>query len=310
MSGSRGRFVFAATAFSAALFASSASALVITPIINSDADGAIAALVPAVLAPSSGITVVPGSATFQGNVGTSTLGQSGTYTGFNLAPSSGSTPTLVLPNGIALSSGIANVPNTNTTNQHNPAFPGTGSNALLGSLVAPISTNDSNMLTFNFTVAPGQNAVSALFVFGTDEFPTQNVTDIFGFFVDGVNYAKFPSGELISNTPGNPTNFISNPVGSGLYDIEYNGLTRVLQVTGLLDLNLSEHTVAIGVADTSDTIFDSGVFIGGLVAGTATSGGIGDPGQPGGGGLPEPGTLGLLAVGLLATNFLRRRKVA
>jgi hypothetical protein len=216
----------------------------------------------------------------------------------------------VLPNGIALSSGIANVPNTNTINNFS-RNPNSGSNAQLGNLFTPAqNTNDANTLTFNFTVAPGQNAVSALFVFGTDEFPTQSVTDIFGFFVDGVNYARFPNGQLISNAPGGATNFISNPVGSGRYDIEYNGLTRVLQVTGLLNPNLSEHTLSIGIADTGDTIFDSGVFIGGLVAGTATSGGIGDPGQPGGGGLPEPGTLGLLAVGLLTANFLRRRKVA
>lgn len=40
-----------------------------------------------------------------------------------------------------------------------------------------------------------------------------------------MNYAKFPSGELISNTAGNPTNFISNPVGGGVYNIEWNGLT-------------------------------------------------------------------------------------
>ena len=54
----------------------------------------------------------------------------------------------------------------------------------------------------------------------------QNVTDVFGFFVDGVNFARFANGQLISNTPGNPTNFIANPVGGGLYGIEYNGLTR------------------------------------------------------------------------------------
>jgi PEP-CTERM motif len=308
MSKIRGSLLPVAAALCGALFAPVASALVITPIVSSDATGATTTLIPALLAPSSGITVVPGSATFQGNVGTSTFGQSCTYTGFNLAPSSGSTPTLALPNGIALSSGIANVPNTNTVNQFS-RNPNSGSNALLGSLVSPISTNDANMLTFNFTLAPGQNAVTALFVFGTDEFPTQAVTDIFGFFVDGVNYAKFPNGQLISNTPGNPTNFIGNPVGSGLYDIEYNGLTRVLQVTGLLNPSLSEHTLAIGVADTSDTIFDSGVFIGALVAGTAAVGGIGDPGPGPGPGLPEPGTLGLLAVGLLAANVLRRRKL-
>ena len=302
----RGRFVLAAIAFTAAFCASSASALVITPITSTDPND----FIPLVLAPSSGITVVPGSGVFQGAGAVTGGAQSGSYTGFSLAPSSGSTPTLNLPNGITLTSGLANVPATNTSNSFN-VVTGSGSNAQLTTL-SGFSTNDSNVLTFNFTLAPGQNAVTALFVFATDEFPTQSVTDIFGFFVDGVNYAKFPNGDLISNTPGNPTNFINNPVGANpaLYDIEYNGLTRVLQVTGLLNPSLSEHTLTIGVADTSDAIFQSGVFIANLVAGTAAVGGIGDPGQPGGGGLPEPGTLGLLAAGLLVANFLRRRKVA
>ncbi|HTE16607.1 MAG TPA: choice-of-anchor L domain-containing protein, partial [Burkholderiales bacterium] len=174
----------------------------------------------AVLASGSGITIVGGSQTFQGNVNTP---QSGTYTGFNLAPSSGSTPTLTLPDGILLTSGHANLPLTNTQNGFSNALtqPASGANTLLSTL-SGTNTNDSNVISFNFTVDPGKTSVSAKFVFGSDEFPTQSVTDIFGFFVDGVNYAKFPSGELISNTPGNPTNFILNPVGSGLYGIEYN----------------------------------------------------------------------------------------
>lgn len=256
----------------------------------------------AVLGTGSGITIVSGSETYQGNAA---VGQSGTYTGFNLAPSSGSTPTLNMPDGIVLTSGSANLPLTNTTNQFNPVFPGSGSNALLTTL-AGTSTFDANAISFSFTVEAGMTSVSAQFVFGTDEFPTQSVTDIFGFFVDGVNYAKFPNGDLISNTPGNPTNFISNPVGSGLYGIEYNGLTQVFTVVGLLDMSLGTHTIVIAVADTSDTIFDSGVFIGNLVAGTATAGGIGQDPNP----TPEPASLALLGLGLAGLAAVRRRKLA
>lgn len=255
----------------------------------------------AVLGTGSGITIVSGSETYQGNAA---VGQSGTYTGFNLAPSSGSTPTLNLPDGIVLTSGTANLPLTNTTNQFNPVFPGSGSNAMLSTL-AGTSTFDANAISFSFTVEAGKTSVSAQFVFGTDEFPTQSVTDIFGFFVDGVNYAKFSTGELISNTPGNPTNFIHNPVGSGLYGIEYNGLTQVFTVVGLLDLSLATHTIVIAVADTSDSIFDSGVFIGNLVAGTATGGGIGQDPNP----TPEPASLALLGLGLAGLAAMRRRKL-
>ncbi|SHJ06066.1 PEP-CTERM protein-sorting domain-containing protein [Roseomonas rosea] len=255
----------------------------------------VGTLTSALLAPSSGINVVTSNL-----IGTSE--QQGTYSGFNLAPSSGSSPTLTLGDGVLLTTGSANIPLTNTINNTSVNSPSPGYAPL--TTLAGTNTNDSNVLEYSFTVDPGQNAVSMQFVFGTEEFPTQTVTDIFGFFVDGVNYAKFPSGELISNTPGNPTNFINNPVGAGLYGIEYNGLTRVFTVTGLLDASLATHTLAIGIADTSDSIFDSGVFLSGLKAGTATGGGgIENP-------VPEPATLGLFGLGLLGLAATRRRRTA
>jgi hypothetical protein len=261
----------------------------------------------ALLAPSSGITIDDTTVTFVGRVGTvggDFTAQSATYSNFVLAPATGSTPTLVLPAGILLTTGSAQLPTTNTSNATSIS-PGTGGNTLLSTLAGD-DTSDANILTFNFTTNPGANSVSAQFVFGTEEFPDQLVTDIFGFFVDGVNYARFPGGELISNTPANPANFISNPVGSGLYMIEYNGLTPVFTVVGLLNPALTVHTLTIGIADTFDTLFDSGVFIGGLAAGIATNGGGIDPGVPG---VPDTGsTLGMLTLAALGLGALQRKR--
>lgn len=284
------RTLLAVAAFGAV---TAANALTVT---NSN-DGNV--LTNAVLGASSGLTIVGGSQTVTGNAS-----QSGTYTGFNLAPSSGSTPTLNLANGIVLSSGTASVSATNTINNTSVQV-GTPGLAALTTLSGS-NTFDASALTFSFTAAAGQNAVSASFVFGTEEFPTQSVTDIFGFFVDGVNYAKFADGSLISNAPGGATNFISNPVGGGLYGIEYNGLTNVLTVTGLLDTTLDTHTLTIGLADTSDRIFDSGVYVAGLT-GTVTTGGGGIDPTPA---IPEPETYALMLAGLGLVGWAARRRKA
>jgi hypothetical protein len=281
------KFVLGAIALASAF---SANALTVTATNNA------ATLATAVQSASSGINVVS-----QSVVGSAT--QTGTYTGFNLVPSSGTSQTLTIPNGIVLTSGTAIVPTTNTVNK----FDGTGtSGESLASLttLSGKSTFDASALNLSFTVAAGVTSVSASFIFGTDEFPTQTVTDVFGFFVDGVNYAKFPTGELISNTPGTPTNFISNPVGGGLYSIEYNGLTRALTVTGQLDGALTTHTLQIAIADTNDSIYQSGVYIGNLTAGTSTgTGGITDD-------VPEPASVAMMLAGVGVVGALARRKKA
>ena len=296
-----GSFIAALASLAAGLIAAPAAALTIAPI--GSAAEAQTSLVDALVKPGSGITVVPLSVAYQGTHSAS-LRQSALYSSFDLAPSSGSTPTLSLPDGVLLTSGNAAVPLTNTLEQFN-GISRSGASAALSALSGG-DTTDANVLSFRFTVPAGRTSVSAQFVFGTEEFPLQNITDIFGFFIDGVNYARFANGQLIANAPGNPTNFIANPVGSGRYGIEYNGLTRSLSVVGLLGAAAADgsHTFSVGVADTSDPIFDSGVFLSALVLGTETGGGIVDVPA-----IPEPGTYALMLGGLAAgAACLRRRR--
>ncbi|CAN7208683.1 choice-of-anchor L domain-containing protein [Massilia sp. LjRoot122] len=161
------------------------------------------------------------------------------------------------------------------------------------------SVFDANVLGFSFSVGAGMHSVSAQFLFGSEEFPTQQVPDVFGFFVDGVNYAVFANGDRISNN-GDSSNFIANPVDGGRYGVEYNGLTKVYTVTGLLNSGLTSHTISIGIADTWDGSFDSGVFLSSLKASTASVGGIDND-------VPEPAALSLLGLGLAGLAAMRRR---
>lgn len=278
----------------ACAFSSQNAAAVTISTINNPA-GIGDTLAGALLATNSGINIVAGSTIYQG-VNNASIAQSAQYSNFNLAPSSGSSPTLSLGNGILLTTGNASLPLTNTDSTFTGVNNGAG-NAQLQALSNTV-TYDANVLGFSFTVAEGVNSISAQFVFGTDEFNEQVVTDIFGFFVDGVNYAYFPNGQLISNNPGS-SNFIDNT--GGAYGIEYDGLTNVLTVTGLLDSSLTTHTFMVGIADTSDDIIDSGVFITSLAAGTSNSGGIEDPAD-----VPEPASLGLVGLGLAALAALKR----
>ena len=274
-----------------ALAAFDAQALVISTTGNT-----ATSMANAVLAANSGISIVSGTASIVGT-NTSSLAQYGTYSGFNLAPSSGTLPTLSMANGIVLTTGRANMPLYNSyaaySNQTN-----SGGAAVLTTL-ANATTFDANVLKFNFTTAQDVTSVTAKFVFGSEEFPSQTVTDIFGFFVDGVNYAKFADGDLISNEKGS-TNFISNEKGA--YGIEYNGLTNVLSVTGLLNPNQTTHTLTIGIADTVDAAYDSGVFLNSLLANkVVATGGISKD-------VPEPGSLALFGAALGAAAIVRRRK--
>ncbi len=271
-----------AVALALSLGSLSAHALVVTGIPSSSPG----TLVNAVL--GTGITVDSASINYQG-----VNNQGGTYTGFSVANSNVAIPTLNLPNGIVLTSSFVNFSTTANTQVARNENPGSGSNSTLTTL-AGISTNNANVLSFNFTVGAGINAVQVRFVYGSEEFPTQSVTDIFGFFVDGTNYAKFSDGSLVKNDPANAsnaTNFVSG------YQIEWNGMSSVLTATGLLDPSKSVHTVSFGIADTFDTNFDSAVFLADFSATTTSSstGGI----NTGTGTVPLPGTLALLGLGLI-----------
>ncbi|MEL6411832.1 MAG: choice-of-anchor L domain-containing protein [Pseudomonadota bacterium] len=225
---------------------------------------------------------------------------------------------LNLTDGIVLTSGLGNFSTTENTVNNAALFPGTGSFAPLVDLASTgglnTTQNDSNVLSFDFVLDdPTDNALSAQFVFATDEFPSQSVTDIMGIFVNGVNFAVFPNGDLVSNQSGDPNSFFNqNPVGTDAttgYGIEWNGLTDVFNVNMLANGGGATNTIEIAIADTSDTIFDSALFFTNLKSGTSTGdGGIGPDPDPNV--VPLPAGFPLMLAGLGALVAMRRKKKA
>ena len=270
------------------------SAQSITLDLLEGSDDPLTLLPNALLASNSGINIISGTTTFTGRIGDGSnpnTSQSAVYSNFNLVPNNPGLPTITNPNGIVLTTGVANIPLSNTSSSFDHgdvgvSSPNTGSDldlrAILAAANAPSTiVNDVNILSFNFTVdnAQDQNSVIADFVFGSDEFPDQSVTDVFAFIVDGTNYARFVDGSLVSFVQGaNANNFNDNNVGTNNYNLEYDGISNSLRVVGLLDPSLTEHTLKIAIADTSDSIFDSAVFISNLQASISDTGGVEDPG--------------------------------
>lgn len=275
-----------------------AHALSVTTVDGNADNGA--SLVSTLLGASSGLTVI----------GTSYIGaatQAATYSGFNLVSTDVGEPTLTLDDGILLTSGKAPIPLTNTV----PNFTGstgTGANAQVDAELFGVpsfnGTQDQNVLEFTFTADdPLTTSVSTKFVFGSEEFSEYpGYADSFVFFVDGVNYAEFPGGIPIIQTGATQALFEADNENNS-YGIEYDGMSNVLTLVGLLDLNLAVHTIAIVVADDADTSLDSGVFLASLTAGTDTGGGI-NPNPPA---IPLPAGMPLILGALGGFAFLHSR---
>lgn len=286
----------------ALIWASGSQAATFAPVDGNGDNGA--SLVAALLGASSGLTVT----------GTSYIGaatQAGTYSDFNLTSTDAGEPTLALANGIILTSGSAALASTNTAADFS-TITNTGSNAQVDAELAGTpsfdGTQDQNVLSFSFTTDDlATTSISTEFVFGSEEYPEfPGFADSFTFFVDGVNFAEFPGGIPIIQTGATQALFLADN-SNGSYAIEYDGLSTVLTLVGLLNMALTTHTIDIIVADDADRILDSGVFLASLTAGTDTGGGgIIDPPPSA---VPVPASLPLLLGAMGALGLLRRRRM-
>ena len=161
----------------------------------------------------------------------------------------------------------------------------------------------STSLRFDFISATGN--VFFNYVFASEEyneFVGDIFNDLFELKLNGVNIALLPNGGgVVSiNNVNNDLNAAyyrdNRPVVGAGIDSGYDGLTTVLGIaaTGLVGVNSFEFLIK----DIGDTSYDSGVFIqDGTFSSVPT-------------GVPEPGSVALLGLGLLGLNAARRKRTA
>ncbi len=146
-------------------------------------------------------------------------------------------------------------------------------------------TFDATILEFDFV--PQYSTVQFKYVFSSEEYSDYSNTqynDVFAFYINGVNVAVVPgTNEPVSiNTinngndnggdpaPHHPEFFIDNVRPSVTIDTQMDGLTVVLTISATVIPGEVNH-MKLAIADASDGVFDSAVFIQArsLISGTA-----------------------------------------
>jgi Ca2+-binding RTX toxin-like protein len=138
---------------------------------------------------------------------------------------------------------------------------------------------DATSLSFSFRVTqPDALSISFDLLFGSDEYPewVDLFVDAAVVIVNGVNYALFdqnPARPLSVISPNLAAGYFQSNLGN-LLPVEYDGVSRVLRIVAPILGGGAVNTIKIAIADTGDHIYDSGLFISGLRAGTTPGKGI------------------------------------
>jgi hypothetical protein len=168
--------------------------------------------------------------------------------------------------GIVLSTGaITDVPGPNEQEGTSGILDTPGDPDLTA--LAGQDTFDAVVLQFDFVA--DADVVRFDYVFGSEEyeeFVGSDFNDVFAFFVNGQNCATVAGGPVSVNTINSQTNaqaFRPNPFSfdqPSPLDIEFDGLTTTLACESAITRG-GTNTLKLAIADASDPIYDSGVFI-------------------------------------------------
>ena len=186
------------------------------------------------------------------------------FTGDNFAAGtfSGALVDLGIDTGVVLSTGhVEDVQGTNSSEAWSTDFDLPG-DADLDLLVAPEQTHDAAILEFDVT--PATDTLGMRFVFASEEyneFVGSEFNDVVAIFVNGVNCANVGGHPVSVNTVNASSNgalFIDNH--DAKHKLEMDGYTLPLDCVAAVTPGVPNH-VKIAVADTSDGIYDTAVFI-------------------------------------------------
>ncbi len=224
--------------------------------------------------------VGPG-ATVLNPVITGAFGSYGTF-------ANGSSTNIGIDHGIILTSGTATLPNTNTMASFG------ASNGAPGDPLLAFAGTTNDACRFEFDVVAYDSILTFNYVFASDEYNdyVNSINDAFGFFISGPGIV---GQQNIAVVPGTSTQITINNVNCGLngsyyvcndpWDplgggcttqcptnaaqttVEYDGFTTLLTAQANVMACDTYHLVLV-IADVSDFIFDSGVMIANLLAGT------------------------------------------
>jgi hypothetical protein len=170
-----------------------------------------------------------------------------------------------LSRGVVMSSGrISDVVGPNESSGTGEALGEPGDAQLDALLPDGQETEDAASLTVEFTPTNPQLAINYVFASEEyEEFVNTEFNDVFAFFVNGTNCALTPgtSAPITVNTVNHEENSLFYiPNGDDTFDTEFDGFTVVLTCRAAVNPGV-KNTLRLVIADTSDGILDSGVFL-------------------------------------------------